>query len=224
MALAGTAISAAAQDLPWQGREYGIGVVRYEAMYRYDAKDVVRAAPFAGADTVATLVRDSLCFRRPPRCVRSYEQMIEFDYEVTGWAILEFSGDSSWVKVSLAPAQTSGAVGWVQLQPDSVTAFLWSGILPRHRLFFLREPDIAFYKVPAPKARVDRRLATHPGSAELNYIMNPLAVRGTWLRVELLSPSPYCESAEIKVAPDTLWIQYLTDRGRPQVFFYTRGC
>jgi len=221
-ALTIVASPAGAQARQWQDREYGIGVVRYEAMYRYDARDVILVAPFASADTVASLSRDSLCFRQPPGCVRSYDRMIEFDYEVPGWAILEFSKDSGWVRVSLAPSQPSGPMGWVRLRP-TVSTLLWSQILPRHRLFFLREPDIAFYKEPDPKSRVERQPVTHLGSKRPSYIMNPLAVRGPWLRVELLVPSTICET-DIKVTPDTLWIRYLTPRGRPTVFYHTRGC
>ena len=114
---------------PWWDKEFGIGVVRYAAMYRYQAKDVIRAAPSAGASIIALLNRDSLCFTGD-RCVRSYNRMIEFDYGVPGWAILRFSDDSAWVQVTLAPSDSAAAVGWVALRADSVQALLWSRILP----------------------------------------------------------------------------------------------
>src|SRR5947199_977657 len=132
--LATATADARAQVRGWEDREYGIGVVKYMAMYRYAARDVILATPSFAADTVATLARDSLCFRRPPVCVRSYDRMIEFDYEVPGWAILRFSTDSAWVKVTLAPSQPSGPVGLVRLRPDTAIPLLWSQVLPRHRL------------------------------------------------------------------------------------------
>ena len=222
--LATATADARAQVRGWEDREYGIGVVKYMAMYRYAARDVILATPSFAADTVATLARDSLCFRRPPVCVRSYDRMIEFDYEVPGWAILRFSTDSAWVKVTLAPSQPSGPVGWVRLRPDTAIPLLWSQVLPRHRLFFLRRGEIAFYQVPDPKARINRQLVRYSNSDRFDYIMNPLTVRGTWLRVALFSPSAMCEASDLKVTPDTLWIQYLTAAQRPRVFYYTRGC
>jgi hypothetical protein len=192
-------------------------------MYRYAAEDAIRAAPTAEADTVAVLRRDSLCFV-PATCVRSYNRMIEFDYEVPGWAILGFSTDSTWVQVTLSPSDSAGPVGWVALRGDSVKPLLWSRILPGKRVFFLRPDDIAFYTAPIDTTRVSKELVRHPNSDQLNYIMSPLEARGNWLRVVLQTPSPMCEWPEPKVVTDTLWIHYLTSAGRPKVFYYTRGC
>lgn len=210
-------------ERPWWDREYGVGVVRYAAMERYEAEDVIRAAPSVDSDTVAILRRDSLCFAKD-NCVRSYERMIEYDYEIPGWAILAFTPDSTWARVTLAPYDSAGPTGWVAVRRDSVEALLWSRVMWEKPLFFLRPDDIAFYDAPVETARVTRTLVRHPNSDRLNYIMNPLEVRGHWLRVELLTPSPMCEFPEPKVTPDTVWIRYLRTDGRPRVFYYTRGC
>jgi hypothetical protein len=78
---------------PWWDKEFGVGVVRYAAMYRYQAQDVIRAAPSDSATIIARLSRDSLCVLGDT-CVRSYDRMIEFDYEVPGWAIRTISARS----------------------------------------------------------------------------------------------------------------------------------
>jgi hypothetical protein len=198
--------------------------VRYAAMERYSAKDVILARPSSSADTVATLDGASLCFTHPRRCVRSFQRMVEFAYEIPGWAIVDFSADSTWVQVTLNPSEPPGVLGWVRLRPDSVEALLWPVLLHRQRLFFLRAADIGFYSLPDGDSRVVRRLAKRPNSEELDYIMRPLEARGPWLRVQLFSPSNYCTWPEIKVTPDTLWVQYLTSDLRPRVFYYSRGC
>ena len=208
---------------PWWDKEFGIGVVRYEAMYRYQAKDVIRAAPSANATIVAVLSRDSLCFPGDT-CVRSYGRMIEFDYEVPGWAILRFSDDSAWVQVTLAPSDSAAPLGWVALRGDSVQALLWSRILPTKAVYFMRPSEIAFYAAPADTAEVERDLVRERNSDEFTHIMHPLETRGAWMRVVLLTPSPMCVFPEPNVTPDTLWIQYLTRKSRPTVFYYTRGC
>lgn len=208
----------------WEDREYGIGVVKYAAMYSYTAHDVIFAAPNLHADTVATLRGDTLCIVTTRACVRSYDRMIEFEYEVPGWAILGFSQDSAWAKVTLAPSDPPGPVGWVQLRPDSTEALLWSDVLRGRPLFFLHPSTIAFYRRPDRRSRVARPLVEEPESNRFNYIMNPIATRGRWLRVEIVSTSTMCESPDMKVKPDTLWIEYLTPEARPRVFYYTRGC
>ena len=213
-----------AQRRGWEQREYGVGVVSYKDMARYGARDVILAAPSAAAETVAVLARDSLCFRQPRTCVRSYDRMIEFGYEIPGWAIVGFNADSAWAKISLAPSEAAGPVGWVRIQPRIAPAIPWSDILPRHNLFFLTTHDIAFYQSADTTTLVQRDLVKYPRSDRLNYIMHPLSVRGRWMQVELLTPTTMCVFPELRVIPDTLWIQYLTADRRPTVFYYTRGC
>ena len=53
------------------------------------------------------------------------------------------------------------------------------------------------------------------------YSMEPLAVRGSWMEVRLVQGM--CG----EMPPDTLgqaWIRYLDPRGRPLVWYHTRGC
>jgi hypothetical protein len=213
-----------AQVGAWRDRDYGIGVVSYVAMDRYAARDVVRASPSRSSDTVAVLVRDSLCFRAAQPCAFSYQRMIEFGYEIPGWAVLAFSRDSAWVHVTLAPSDPAGPKGWVELRPDSVRALLWSQILPTKSLFFLHAGDIAFYSAPTRTARIRRRLVPPSAAESPNHIMRPLQASGRWLRVELEYPSSLCEWTPPRAQRDTVWIEYLTPRRRPRVFYFTRGC
>ena len=205
----------------WQGREYGIGVIRYAAMDRYQAVDVIRAGPSQRSDTVAVLRRDSLCFT-PTRCVRSYEQMIEFDYEIPGWALLGFNADSTWARITLSPADSAGPRGWVALMPDSVEALLWPSILADKPLFFLKPAFVGFYATPdtATPVNVPQERLSDPG----RYMMTPITRQGDWLRVELRLSTYPCGDTEPDEHPDTLWIRFLTEHERPRVFFFTRGC
>lgn len=212
---------AQAQSRSWENREYGIGVVSYAAMETYSARDVILATPVRNADTVAILNRDSLCFTATRTCVRSYERMIEFGYEIPGWAILRFSADSQWVQVSLAPSDP-GPVGWVRLRPGSVDAVLWRTLLRDKGLFFLRTGDAAFYMHPERGALAPRARVPADSGHGRRYVMIPLAVRGRWLRVAITNE--VCGDTTGDVRPDTLWIEYLSPQGRPRVFYPTRGC
>ena len=100
----------------WASREFGIGVVRYADMYHYEAEDIIYASPNDTSDTVAILKREDLCLTSNSVCVRSYERMIEFDYEVPGFAILGFTPDSGWAQVTLDPSdRLTPPTGWVRL-------------------------------------------------------------------------------------------------------------
>src|SRR5256885_16217427 len=86
--LATATADARAQVRGWEDREYGIGVVKYMAMYRYAARDVILATPSFAADTVATLARDSLSFGRTHARRRADDRMIESGDEVPASGLL----------------------------------------------------------------------------------------------------------------------------------------
>lgn len=213
----------------WTTREFGVGVVRYADMYRYEARDVIYAAPDRAADTVAVLDREELCFHPAGECGRSYQRMIEFDYEVPGFAILGFNEDSSWARVTLDPYDSvAPPEGWVELPPPNVfrtsdvRAVLWRDLLPEHPLFFLRSDDIRFYARAG--SGTPARVALATTGQRLDYLLYPLTARGRWLQVEVESPSTFCRDPIPAARRDTLWIEYLTEDMRPRVFFFTRGC
>ena len=214
------------QQLAWEDREYGIGVVVYPALVRGAAvRGVIRAAPERRAAIVARLAGDSLCFERPRSCSRLSERMIEYDYEIAGWPVLRYAADSGWAEVSLGAAQRNAPTGWVQLNVDSITVLRWDTALARHDLFFLHPQDAAFYRQPDERTRVTRQLARKEGSERYDYIMHAIAARGPWLQVALESPSYQCDQPPARPPrQDTLWIRYLTPALRPRVFYFTRGC
>ena len=220
------AAAARGQELPFANREYGIGVVTYASLASgLGARDVIRAAPNRRAAVVARLAGDSLCFERPRSCSGLAERMIEYDYEVPGWAVLRYAPDSAWVEVSLGAAQRNAPTGWVQLRRDSVAVMRWDTALTGHSLFFLHPDQVAFFRQPDGRSRVSRALAPSPGTDRYDYHMTPLEARGSWLRVALESPSFSCEAPPPQPPrQDTLWIQYLTPARRPRVFYHTRGC
>ena len=207
----------------WREREFGVGVVAYAAMGTYAAVDVIRVGPAWTADTVAVLNRDSLCFMASGRCVRSYDRMIEYGYEIPGFAIIAFTRDSSWARVTLDPANRGDPpTGWVAINGGTVTRLLWSEILPRHGLTFIHPDSVRFFSGPEATAAVGLSLVVD--SRGPDYFMRPLKVQGRWLMVEVESPSTFCRYPAPVTQRDTVWIEYLTPRWRPRVFYSTRGC
>jgi hypothetical protein len=56
------------------------------------------------------------------------------------------------------------------------------------------------------------------------YAMHPVEARGPWLRVRVVTPSDNCEPDPAPRRTRELWIRYLDARGRPNVWYYARGC
>jgi hypothetical protein len=209
---------------PAPERDYGLGVVRYEGDLS-TVTDVIRAAPTATADTVAVLARDSICFAKPRACVAASERMVEYEYEELGWAILAFSADSSWAKVSVTALGTAEPAAWVHSRAGVSATQLWRTVLPQKPLFFIKQSDIAFFRAPDGVTRVNRALTkSRNDTTRFDYIMNPIETRGPWMRVEVASPSTMCEPPAPGARTDTLWIRYLNAEQRPAVFYYPRGC
>jgi hypothetical protein len=56
-----------------------------------------------------------------------------------------------------------------------------------------------------------------------DYILEPLEVRGEWMRVAVKEPSDYCEF-DLVVAQREGWIRWYAPGPGPLVWYYTRGC
>jgi hypothetical protein len=211
--------------LAWARRDYGIGVVAYATADFLTLRDTFYDAAGDKARIAAVLDGSALCFPSQDECARSFERMIEYDYETAGWAILAFSADSRWAQITLDPRVTPSPTGWVRLRPGIAEPRRWSELLPKQRLLFFLLPDsIRFYSAPHPDAGVSLALAPGPQPLRFDYTMRPLEVHHRWLRVVVETPSTFCVHPPPRARYDTAWVEYLTPRGRPRVFFHTRGC
>ena len=206
-------------------REYGIGVIKNDDMYSYTATDTIFTEPNVNSKIKAILDSRSLIFA-DGKNVFSYKRMIEFDYEVPGFAILNINNDTSWAEVTLDPySLLDPPTGWINLNKVGTSLIMWSDLLAsKNYLFFLNPVNIQFFSNPNEINTKSVKLEKFNNSDKFDYIMKPLSRNGNWLKIELLTPSPYCKSDEIDVTPVILWIKYLRKNQRPNVFFYTRGC
>ncbi len=208
-------------------REYGVGIVSYEDMPNYSTVDTIYAKPNLNSEIVAVLNKRELCFNTPKdTCVFSFGQMIEFDYEIPGFAILSFNIDSSWAEVTLDPwDKLTSKTGWIHLNEPKTTSILWSDIIPgKDPLFFINPDSIRVFAKPDYNYEINIILKVYEHSNRLDYEMHPLVVKERWMKVEVLSPSQYCKSNPQESKVDTVWIEYLSNSLRPKVFYYTRGC
>lgn len=148
-------------------------------------------------------------------------QLLEFEYESLGLPILEVQ--AQWIKVIFGRDNNSGKTlsGWINHKEGITNYHLWRNHLKEHLLFFDSPNQISFFdKING--ANIAFTLAPSK-FLTYDYIMRPLLTDGVWMKVEVTTPSDYCESPnvrEIKI----FWIKYLDQRGRPMVWYFTRGC
>lgn len=242
---AGIAVGAAgpsalrAQD-PWPGadRDRGRGVVSHALEFfdpdGWPAADtmVVREDTSESSAIVARFI-----FLAPQPYEWSYAvetdedgiegRALEFDYEILGLPVDSVAPDSAWVRV-LYGRGPDGAPrhGWVRSPDGHGLLQSWDQILPERPLFFLGPADrIRFHDVaggdPVPLELAPGPVSTPP---TFDYRMEPLEVDGRWMKVRVVTPDDACGAEPVETREHVTWIEYLDDRGRPRVWYYTRGC
>jgi beta-lactamase class D len=195
---------------------------------------VVRERPEAGSTVLARFI-----FRVPEPFAWSYvlepveagvrSNALEFEYEVDGLPIDSLGhgvveGGSGWVRVVHGVASDgTPRTGWVRHDPDRTEIHLWASELPLRPLFFVGADAIAFHDAPGGTA-VALDLARRGELGPPDYRLEPMAVEGRWMRARVVSPDASCDGEESGALERVVWIEYLDARGRPRVWYYTRGC
>jgi hypothetical protein len=212
-------------------QERGAGVVF--------AGDAFLGGP-SGSDTVTVLAapdeptvrarfildRDSLSwgYRLEAREPAAEGAALEYGYEEWGLPVLPRGPGNApgWVEVRYATGLGGEPLtGWVRLAAP-LEMLSWSERLAESPLFLLEPDSIGFHPSPDDPAAL-LELAPDDSREGFDYILHPLESRGSWMRVEVVTPSDYCFDPP---APrrDTMWIRHLDPTGRPRVWYYTRGC
>lgn len=196
---------------------------------------VIHDRPSPGAPVVARFI-----FQVPQPFTWSYRlettegglrsNTLEFDYEVDGLPIDSMDDavrvdGSGWVRVvhAVAPDGTP-RTGWVRHAADRTEIRVWADELPTRSLFFVgAEEDMVFRDGP-DGAVVALELARRGDTGALDFRLDPMATDGRWLQARVVSPDAYCDGEEAGTVERVVWIEYLDARGRPRVWYYTRGC
>jgi hypothetical protein len=148
------------------------------------------------------------------------DNLVEFEYEKNGLPISEVKG--KWVKVICGYDKSGKALeGWIEHRDGVNRYFLWKDYFKEMPLFFESTDNINFFNAPNGR-KVEFRL--QPSKyLKYDYIMKPVLRDGIWMKVEVTTPSDYCNTPESKETK-VFWIKYLDERGRPLVWYFTRGC
>jgi hypothetical protein len=125
-----------------------------------------------------------------------------------------------WVRAILGfTADSVARVGWIDASQRGVGLVRWTEQLADRPIFFRHAERAAFFATPDST----RPIPVPPGDDDA-YAIHPLDTRGPWLRARLVEPSDNCEPDPKPRRPRVVWIRYLDDRGRPNVWYYSRGC
>jgi hypothetical protein len=144
---------------------------------------------------------------------------VETGYEE--WSLIVLEAEPGWLRVRYA-GDIAGS-GWVpecalDEGPVLLDYFPWSEWLTSDAispLFFRADAPDDLFTSPAEGA--DRA----PIGAE--YHLEPLEVRGSWMRVRVSEPSDYCEF-DIEAETREGWVRWYDATAGPRVWYYTRGC
>lgn len=185
---------------------------------------VVRSAPRPAAAPVA------LAWHREYRLLIETVEAgledgaLEVGYEERALPVMEVGGDGRWLRVSYAFDDGGDTrTGWVDSAEPGPEYVPWPGWLEQQGVLFFVDPDsIAFFREPDGES-IDLALVPSVGSQRFDYALYPLRTDGEWMEVRIASPSDYCDGGAPSLDSQA-WIRYLDPRGRPRVWYFTRGC
>lgn len=185
---------------------------------------LLRAAPNAGASPAGAML-----FTVDSVGVTHYAiaaddslrpNLVEHGYEESGVPFDSADVTGRWVRAILGfTADSVARVGWIDTSQRGVGLVRWTEQLADRPIFFRHAERAAFFATPDST----RPIPVPPGDDDA-YAIHPLDTRGPWLRARLVEPSDNCEPDPKPRRTRVVWIRYLDDRGRPNVWYYSRGC
>ncbi len=151
--------------------------------------------------------------------------MVETDYETLAAIVLE-QRDDGWFRIRYGSSD-GVAAAWAHSSQlgDGEIALV---VEPWETLF--ADPERSPYFFDDGVDRHALRRAPDDGAEVVAWIvpdhdLDPLELRGDWLRVELTQPSVFCETTPpSQAAVHEGWIRWRDARHRPLVWLYSRGC
>ncbi len=144
--------------------------------------------------------------------------LVEFGYEHSGIPIDSVTQDGRWVRGRLGTDDAGNwLTGWADVRDTRLETVWWAEHLPQQPLFALDSMHVRFALDP------EGELLSAPTRDHIMHATD--SVRGRWLLVSLVTPSDYCMSGDSVVRRTRkVWVEYLDVRGRPQVWYHSRGC
>jgi hypothetical protein len=150
--------------------------------------------------------------------------VLEFGYEVAGLPIDSITPDRAWAR-ALYGVDGAGRLlnAWVQLDSTIAGWLWWEEYLPARGGLYLMEPSRATFAAGPGGPALPSPLT--PKYRQEDHWLEVLGSQGPWLRARFRQPAAICGAeAPPEQVSDTVWLRFLDLRGRPLVWYFTRGC
>lgn len=204
----------------------------------------ILSAPRSGAPAVGRVFHRGFRLIVEAREEELVDAALEVGYEERALPVFRSGPEGRWLEVSYAfDGDGEPRTGWVDRNHPVLEHRSWDGWLRETGvLFFLDTDSIAFFAAREGNLR-DLTLEPMVGSRRYDYAMHPVVREGAsegadgnpWMEVRVVSPSNGCAGPDPEVDADRdsvsgsslrerVWIRYLTEDGRPRVWYFTRGC
>jgi hypothetical protein len=148
--------------------------------------------------------------------------MVETEYEATSFIVLD-ARDEGWLRIRYArPTDERDGTAWVHachLARESLAYESWEERLLSDEISPLYFRDRAAHALRGDPDAASDELARIEG----DYHLEPLEIRGNWMRVRFKQPSDHCADPE-RVRSVEGWIRWRSAARGPLVWYYTRGC
>lgn len=184
-----------------------------------------RAAPRPDAPVVAALIRErseergwSYAALAPADVTLNF---LEHDYEESGVPTDSIDASGRWVRaiVAFTPAKVP-LFGWASLDTRWVQTFSWEERIAERAWYFVDSASTVLYPTlaAAQAGRGGRPLPAH------RFEIRVLERRPPWLRISMRWPVDVCAEPNASAKSGEFWVRYLDQRGRPLMFYPSRGC
>jgi hypothetical protein len=227
------------ERIPWQAHadakgtaDYGTGIVALklgsDSGRAFPSVDTLlfRESPDPAAKPIGALLQE-----RPRAGEWAYAALapaglrpnfLEYAYEESGVPIDSTDATRAWVR-GLIASDRAGVMlrGWTRLDSTRMTMLEWPIHLPAQRLTF-RDTSRALLYASRSDAEANQNGVKLPSQ---RYTMDGIAADGPFMQVHFQWPFEACEDADsVRHTARDFWIRYLDARGRPLVFYASRGC
>ena len=207
-------------------RSYGGGPV--SEWYRHVRLPLFRGPGQPGHDEPFGWIVDGWLVELADASVRPFgtSGLVETDYESSSAIVYEVRS-TGWIRFRYLPEEEGTA--WTHecffdLGDDPVSVTTWQERLTSaviSPIFFRDEGPHALRAQPGADAE---RLASVPADPA-EYHLEPLEIRGDWMRVTVVQPSDYCAApAGVVTRRSEGWVRWRDDEIGPWLWYYTRGC
>ena len=211
--------------------DLGHGVVyvvqRYDTISPYPQVDTIlfRAQPDSGSAVVGAVVTNVRAagwsqFADVWAPEQLTDNRVEFAYEESGIPFDSIDATGSWHRAILGFTRDGAPwLGWVALGDSVLERVTWKDKLLDNVVYFRDFYTGAFHAEPGGPV-----VTTPMALADSGFDVTSVEARWPWLRVKVEHPGDMCNGPPEDRRTDYYWIRALDDRGRPLIFFPTRGC